>query len=396
MKKVMLLVFVVLLLLIILAAPGYSQTIWIADNNFNAPTGSHIFGTVQEAVDAASAGDTIYVQPSPTTYGNIAVNKQLTIVGIGFNLTKDLPLESRMGDITLWNNADNTSDASGTVIRGLTISTIWLAAPNGPAYTLRDIMIENCQLTTISQPTSSYRPVENLLVKGCLITSATAIQFRRAITGPSIIRNNLLWGSIFFYNTAPSNVIIANNLFYGAVRVDAVGGTTDVRNNNFLGQTGSNGAFSNTFRYGTVANNIFYGRTPSVSSSGGSTSSSFQLNIFTNNLSFGTGNDELPPSGGGAGNSGSGNIEGVTPAFVNSQLLNVWDASYDFTLQGGSAAIDAGSDGTDMGITGGPYPWALGNFVLLTTPIPTIETLNTSTVINPGDDLPVHINAKGN
>jgi pectin methylesterase-like acyl-CoA thioesterase len=46
----------------------YAQTLWVADNNPNAPTGSHIFSTVQEAVDAATDGDVIYITPSATTY----------------------------------------------------------------------------------------------------------------------------------------------------------------------------------------------------------------------------------------------------------------------------------------------------------------------------------------
>ena len=46
----------------------WAQAIWIADNNFNAPTGANVFPTIQEAIDAASAGDIVHVQPSPTTY----------------------------------------------------------------------------------------------------------------------------------------------------------------------------------------------------------------------------------------------------------------------------------------------------------------------------------------
>jgi hypothetical protein len=62
----------------------------------------------------------------------------------------------------------------------------------------------------------------------------------------------------------------------------------------------------------------------------------------------------------------------------------------------GSGAIDAGSDGTDIGITGGFYPWTEANLILKTTAGPTIEVLNTSTIINPTDPLPVRVKAKSN
>ena len=78
------------------------------------------------------------------------------------------------------------------------------------------------------------------------------------------------------------------------------------------------------------------------------------------------------------------------------QLLNTWTGAYDFTLMTGSPALLAGSDGTDIGISGGSYPFPDANLVLKTTAAPVIQILNTTTVINPGADLPVRIKAKSN
>ena len=67
-------------LLLVLASPVLlAQTTLIVDHNFNAPTGPHIYSTLQAASNAANPGDTIQVQPSPVAYGNISINKPILI-----------------------------------------------------------------------------------------------------------------------------------------------------------------------------------------------------------------------------------------------------------------------------------------------------------------------------
>lgn len=373
-----------------------AQNVWVANNNFNAPTGPNVFSTVQAAVNAASAGDIVQVQPSPTPYGNVGIDKQLTLMGIGFNVDKDIPLTSVMGNITLTNNIDNTSDSDGTIIKGLQFGVLYAAANTGPAYTLENVLIQNCQFSYLYTTTSSYSPIDGMEIRDCYITSGSnnwGIFLYRPTTNV-IIRNNLMAFSISFLSTTPGSNIVTNNILYDGVYVTAQGSNTTILNNVFVGASGSESGFTSILRDCIIANNIFYGSTPSIAA-GGSTSTNFQRNVFTNNLVFSTGDDTMPPNGGGAGNSGSGNLVG-TPSFVNVPLLDSWTSAYDFTLQGGSAALNAGSDGTDIGISGGSYPFPTPNFILKTTPAPVIQILNTSTVINPNTDLPVRIKANSN
>ncbi len=404
MKKItgLLLLITTLVLVIISITHSTAQTIRVVDNNFNAPTGSNVYATLQEAVDAATAGDIIHVQPSPTTYGNVSIDKQLTVKGIGFNLDKDIPLQSNIGAVTFTNNIDNTSDASGSIITGLTTGAINLGLATGPAFTLQNVTIDNCLFQYIANFTgSTYMPLDNIEIRnsqnysGVSISGigSVAIYLAKQVTN-SLIRNNAL-GVVVFDSTTPGTNIITNNIMYGYVRVDAEGTNTTIVNNDFISASGSNRAFGAVLRDCIVANNIFYGRTPSNVTGGASTDANFQRNTFTNNLSFSTGDDMLPPAGGGVGNSGTGNIEAQSPLFQNVPLLDTWDASYDFTLTGGSPALSAGSDGTDIGISGGAYPFS-GNFVFTTTAFPVIQILNTSTIINPGDNLNVRIKASGN
>ena len=387
--------YLTIIILLISATVLMAQTTRVADNNFNAPTGPNVYSTIQAAVNAASPGDIIQVQPSPTTYGNVTIGTPgLTLMGIGFNLVgKDIPLTSRMGSISLTNNTDNTLDADGTIITGLQITILYLGTNTGPAYTLQNILVENCAMDYIWAQSGS--PTDGIEVRGCRMWSSTYAFYSSNYLNNAVIRNNVMNGSINFAHASPGNNLITNNILYGGIYVNSLGSNTTILNNNFVGATGAEAAFDTKLLDCIVTNNIFFGSTPSIGNTG-STSTNFQRNVFTNNLSFATGDDTLPPVGGGASNTGSGNIVANSPSFVNVQLLNTWSSTYDFTLQAGSPALNAGSDGTDMGITGGSYPFTTINFEYKTTPAPTIQILNTATVINPGDDLPVRIQAKSN
>ncbi len=383
--------------LYILSASVFSQTtVWIADNNFNAPTGDHIFPTLQEAVDAAKKGDSVYVQPSNTTYGDAYIDKELHLFGIGFDLDKDAPLNSKVRDIFLRNNVDGTSESDSSTITGLVIDDIlFITFPSAPLFTLEGVAIYNNQINQIEYTgVGTYVPIDSMVIAGNRIAGIT---FDRQVTDV-LIRNNLITSNIDFRSTSTNTGIITNNIIYGAIDKSSVNAGMIIQNNNFIGGA-SSFSFQSIMRDALISNNIFYGRTPSLSGAGGSTSTNFQGNTFSNNLTNNTGNDELPPSGGGAGNDGDGNIVNGSPVFVNVAISNSWSSTYDFTLSttpSDSPAIDGGTDGSDIGITGGPFPWTETNFSLKTTAFPTIQTFNVNTIINPGDDLDARIEVKAN
>ena len=67
------------------------------------------YTNLQEAIDNADVGDTIFVHQSSTNYGNIVVNKKITLLGQGRNtILSSIFLSSVEG-----NQANNTS---GTVV----------------------------------------------------------------------------------------------------------------------------------------------------------------------------------------------------------------------------------------------------------------------------------------
>ncbi len=371
-----------------------AQTVRIADNNFNAPQGSNIYATIQEAVDAAVAGDIIYIQPSPNKYGSATTDKQLIFKGIGFDLDKDIPHRSIITNLALSNNNDNTSDASGSEVEGLEMDNLFIGISQGIDYLMDDIIIKNCQINSgVRNASVTYAALDNLLIYDCYIRGF--MEFRNTISN-SEIRNNVILREISLSgSTLNHSLIITNNIHYSYITKNSTGDNVIIQHNVFVGTKNSSAAFRSMFD-AIIANNIFYGQTPSSTAAGNSTSTQFQRNIFTSNLSYETGNDQLPPSGGGVGNSGDDNIIGVTPSFASVPINNIFSFDHDFTLQSGSAAINAASDGSDIGISGGPYAWSSANLQLNTTGLPTIQIFNTTSVISPGSDLSIRVKAKGN
>jgi hypothetical protein len=387
---------------IFIYASAIGQTTKIVDNNFNAPTGPHIYSTIQAAANAANAGDTIQIQPSPNAYGNVTINKPLVLVGIGFNVVKDIPLTSVMGNISLANNADNTSNASGTVITGLQFGILYPGGKVGANYTLDNVKVYNCRFDYAFANTD-YALITNMEIYDCYTTGQytrdASLYFLNRVSN-SLFRNNLMLYGIYLGSSTPGTNTISNNILYGRIGVFAEGTNTNIINNNFIGAANSTYAFEAYLRDCIVSYNIFYGPTPSIAASG-STSVNYQRNVFTFNLVHATGDQTLPPRGGApGGNSGEPNYTG-SPEFLNVQLLNTWSSAYDYSLGASSPALLANIPATDnpqwdIGITGGSYPWIEANFSLQTTALPVIEILNTTTIINPGDNLPVRVKVKSN
>ena len=381
-------------LLLVLASPVLlAQTTLIVDHNFNAPTGPHIYSTLQAAANASNPGDTIQIQPSPTAYGNITVEHPLVLVGIGFNVVKDISYESRLGNITLSNKDDNTTQASGTIIKGLRFNQL-LSLLNGASFTLSDITVFNCIFNNVYITAVN---LDNWEIYDCHISGAPwpskSLYITTRITN-SLIRNNVLMNPVAFLSTSPGTNTITNNILYGPVGITALGSNTNIINNVFVGAANTTYAFE-ILRDCIVSYNIFYGVTPSIAAAG-TVSTNFERNVFSFNILHATGDDVWPPRG---GNTGSPNYIG-SPLFTTVSLLNTWSSAYDFTLLAGSPALLANiPDGGalfDIGLTGGAFPWTEANMIFQPTALPVIEILNTSTIINPGDNLPVHIKATSN
>ena len=95
-----------------------------------------------------------------------------------------------------------------------------------------------------------------------------------------------------------------------------------------------------------------------------------------NNASFMCSGD-LP----GANNTGSNNLNGVDPLFVNYPAIPTdYSGAYDIQLQAGSPLLTAGSDGTQPGVYGGTFTFHESGEPI---GMPSMNTLNIGNVAVP-------------
>ena len=339
--------------------------VFVADNNLNAPTGNNVFSSLQSALNAAQVGDTVHVTPSPSSYGNIIIDKRLTVYGGGINPDKDRFARSIVGTITFASNTLFQTNASGTVISGLQESA---ATFSGGA--LSNIVIERCWFNGGSIRISSGSSVDSLRIRNCIINIVDGLD-------------------VLSFTGRASNLVISNSIFYnfqsGGLGGISVDNNTVISNNTFIATVNTNRLTFERITDCIVANNIFYGVMPTGRLSPA-------RNVFNNNLTFGTNANGLPPDGA----TGVDNIVGQSPLFENFPLSGSDGISFgwDFNLKLGSPAIGAGSDGTDIGIYGGGNPFDSWPHVLPS--IPLIQVFNASSVVRQGGNLNVKVKARSN
>ncbi len=349
-----------------------SQNILIVDNNAGAPTGTHVYGTLQAAIDATVPGDIIHVIPSPNNYGNVTINAAqsgISIFGIGFNPDKDGPAKSQVNQIFVY--------ASDIRLSGLrVIDQIGIGTSSN---TVNNVAIENCNIGRISSTTVTSFNGSNILIRNCYVGLSNP--FDVVIDLSYRISNSVITNCIIGGYTGTSTAYGSVTAYNGSV----------VKNNIFFAPGGvGNNAFDNLVNC-TVSNNIFFGREPRWRTSGGSLSNC----VFNNNVSAGSDNNALPPitTSGNSGNNNFVSLVDSTLIFEDPSIVigDIWDFNWIPTLKSGSILLNGGTDGTNVGPTGSTIPWDPTG-----VPLPLIQSVISSEIIKQGDNLDVTIKARGN
>jgi hypothetical protein len=310
----------------------------------NTPGAQANYDNLQTAISQAADGDIIYIHPSETNYGNINVDKPLTLIGYGHS---DPLKKSMVTDINLENLASNTK------ISGLFVDD--------------DILVK------------TTNTLQNVIIENCLVESV--IDIDDGGINDLIIRGNVIFqlGSTVSSSNNYTNALITNNILLNRFIVKNHQSTT-FKNNIFLNPT-VQPIINQADESGTLVaqNTIFYYNdsfnTDNPNNDGVS---------YSNCLTFNLGGVPVTSL------NGDNNLNNVDPLFVaTNDNANYDPVLDDYTFQSGSLAIGAGINGEDLGIFDGGF--VFDNFGF-TDGIPTVNIQAISTSVAPGQNLNVIIN----
>ncbi len=332
------------------------------------------------AQTASSPGDTIYIYGTRFSYGTLTISKRLVVIGAGYGPNNQFGQPTRVGNVSFFR--DGSTDPSGSVIAGLLISSQ-----------------VNCTGTLATNNITLFRNSINNYIYMYLNSSNLGSGWN--------IYNNIVYaisgGALSRTSSSSSNALIANNIVMNQIQSFS-SGTIVIDHNVFLGSTN----LSNIWN-ATITNNIF------VRSSGNIFGGEVVFCTFNKNISnqntIGAASSYNPTNvfeatflgtGGGA-NSGSGNLTGTNPLFVNVPNNDTYDITYDYRLQSASPGKNFATDGTDVGIYGGSYPFPSGGAAgsgfdtSPTPPIPQVTAVNIqNATIAPNGTLNVQVQGRVN
>jgi hypothetical protein len=305
----------------------------------NDPLKPAQFTSPATALAAASPGDTLYIYGSPNSYGDFVINKSITIVGAGFNTRKEVFYKTvfRFVDLVAGSLSDITID--GIVCERFGLPSSLVSYSN---FTLRNINVFGSIGGIGGSPvqcgsTFSNWLIENSFLLGFYMSGNTTCSPIAPVTNGFLVKNSI----IVITGSLPNYGITFNNCQFGAE-----GGY----GNNFFNQINC-----------TYNNCIFYKMYFAQNS--GNVNNQFN-NCITYQTTFPSATFDLNSWSNGATGTANNCIINQNPLWftVPSGVMfslspystpNVWNPA----IQSSSPALNAGSDGTDIGLTGGGVPY---------------------------------------
>ncbi|RLD27814.1 MAG: hypothetical protein DRI54_00420 [Bacteroidetes bacterium] len=358
----------------------FSQTIYKVDSNPNAPTGDHVYSNLQDCIDAASDGDIIQIIPAVDHYGDVEINKELHLVGSGWVSDNQSGMISKVNSIVF-----ESSTANGSTLNGLTLIAdysypIVFGELNAPLDTLKDVEIYNCKIAGIRQLANC--PIKNITLRNNVFAllysnsgAGVTLNFQSTdgATENLLITNNIILRSRYTWGIAHPAMRVANQ--------------TIITNNLFISWQGLP-TFS-VVHHCFITNNVFYG-------AGTQSSSTSYANVFSNNLSYECASSCAipPPSTAAPANTGSGNLPNTDPLYASIvATYTSYTNTNDLSVSEFSPLLDGGTDGSDIGIMGGQYPFVNYNNL---RGVPYIHQMSVPGLIMENQDIQLEAEARNN
>lgn len=370
----------VLIASILFSLPVFATVRTVSNN----PTRPAQYTTFSGAQTASAVGDTIYVYGSPFTYPDFTVTKRLVLIGAGYSPNNQFGQPTTITAIILYHDS-GSNDATGTVITGFHLTG---RIDFGGTLISNNVQIFRNRIGAYvnlsgASPTGWVDGwvIYNNIIESYIYGGGTSRTANSATN--IIIANNIFNTSGYLYGMNSNTILVDHNVFMGT-STKLVNIFNVIVTNNIFTRTSGN-LMTNTVLC-TFNNNI-----SSQSTIGGATEYN-PTNSFTANFIG---------SGGGA-NSGSGNQIGIDPLFVSVSNFDAYLATSNYRLQTSSTGRNASTDGTDLGIYGGSYPYPTGGVgtqydTSPMPPIPQVTSVNIqNATIQPNGTLNVQVQGKVN
>ena len=326
---------------------------------------------LQPAIDAAQAGDTIYVMPSATTYENATIEKSLTLIGAG--MAKEVAfsaapsLESRLGELII--------KANDVFVTGFVFSAeVQALAPSQNITIFRNYFDDSTydgELSAYAVETPEVATtISNLHIINNRFSSNSSNKVPVDLFHSTLDDSRIL--------TEMVGLVFANNMVLGG-DVSFPNGDGDIFNNYFnvdrINLRESTARDGTLYSEGRFFNNIIHaayiveGRQEvSHNAYKDTTYTSVGITVYfsdTTNIEY----------------------EDLTSLIVNS---GGW--GYSHVLAADSPLKGAGMNGDDIGILGGLHAWNLNH----QPPVPIITKLQAPRIVGAGENLSLQIEVQPN
>lgn len=198
----------------------------------NVSGSSAPYSTIAAAHDAASAGDTIMVEASPTNYGDVDLKKNVVLIGPGYWLVQNGIIQEGSSSASI---KYLTINVAKTVIKGMRMTyTTTIKAPN--------VIINRCNTTKIDIRSDNAVISQNYITGSIVGSNANYLQITNNII--THIESNHNYNNIGNIN----NCYVAYNTFRdGTAKINATNSTIEHNLWKSYVEHGSNNSVSNNY-----------------------------------------------------------------------------------------------------------------------------------------------------
>lgn len=305
---------------------------------------SSFYTSATAAMTAAQNGDTLYFPGG--SFGDLSIDKQLVIYGTGIH-----PDSTSAVGVAGFTTVYLREGSSGTVVQGIETRFLRLQATS-PSPVLENITVKRCNITGFSSSTSNYS--DAIQSMGTTFDTLRNITFTENIIGhyAQYANNSNYDEDCISYSTGVDtfyNIYFTKNIIIRRVK--------DVKNTYFFNNIflSYNSSPSSYYTFQNTKNSYFFNNYFNSSYMGNMLNSTLNLEncAFNNNLFRGSVN--FPYVSNFGINNQINQSEAGTFEDVPSSTY-IFSFSQDYHLKSTSPGINAGFDGTDIGIYGTAAP----------------------------------------